>query len=288
MRTCSTEIRSSIANDNVDVRYPCEHVVGESGRRTFVGSVAAVAVGAFFSSSVDAASAFETLDVEDFMKTGMVANPTTQQAGKSKPETGVVLREGTEVARDSRSGAVVAEILLDGSSSSSDPNTVLTSFESPWPLAKGTVFDVECRDARSGDGVFLAVSPPVPGSESISDVPADFFMNELFKSTGRFSFYGSPTDVKVKKSYSSEDGAYRFLELAFSNLSQSTNAEIPRRAIVAATVPVGSNSAVMLTGSATAARWKKGSETDVRKVMASFQAVPAPKSSLKARAQQRR
>merc|ERR1712151_1475564 len=108
------------------------------------------------------------------------------QAGKSKPETGVVLRECNEDARDSRSGTVSAEILVGPPS---DLTAVLTSFKSPWPLATGTVFDVECRDASTGDGAFLAVTKETKG-KSLGDLPNSFFLDQVTKPTGRFSFYG--------------------------------------------------------------------------------------------------
>lgn len=228
------------------------------------------------------------MDVNGFLKTGMVQMPmgVSGQAGKSKPETGVIFREGSELLRDSRAGAVSTEILLRDSSTSL--TSILTSFESPWPLATGTVFDVECRDSKTGDGVFLSVSSPISktGGNTIADLPNSFFLDELFKPTGRFSFYGSPTDVKVRKSTVVD--SYRFLELSFSTLSQSTNAEIPRNAIVSATIPPDTNQAVMLTASASAIRWKKGSGDVVRKTVESFRAVPAPKTSMNVRRKERR
>ena len=120
------------------------------------------------------------------------------------------------------------------------------------------------------------------GGKSLNEIPDSFFTGELFKPTGRFSFYGPPTDVKVKKSEVNND--YRFIELSFSNLSQSTMTEIPRRAIVAATIPKGSDKAVLLVASVSSARWRKGSEDDVRKTASSFRAIPAPKTGLKVRA----
>lgn len=155
----------------------------------------------------------------------MVAMPmgVSGQAGKAKPVTGVVLREGSDVSRDDRSGSVLAEILVGPSS---DPTPVLATFSSPWPLAKGGLFDVECRDSKTGDGAFMTVAS-AKGKGSISELPKTFFTESLFSSTGRFSFYGAPTDVKVKKS--EVNGPYRYLEIGFSNLSQSTNAEIVSR-----------------------------------------------------------
>merc|ERR1712232_1331389 len=196
----------------------------------------------------------EGVNVEDFLKTGMVQQPmgVSGQAGKMKPETGVVLREGSQVARDARSGNVLAEILVG---TSTDLTPVVASYSSPWPLASGSVFDVECRDAKTGDGAFLAVTESTKGKK-LGDIPNSFFLDQVMKPTGRFSFYGSPTDVKVKKDKIVDD--YRYVELSFSNLSQSTMTEIPRNAIIATTIVPGTENAVMLIGSSTASRWKKG------------------------------
>lgn len=226
----------------------------------------------------------DSLDIENFLNTGMVAQPmgVSGQAGKSRPETGIVLRDGTEVSRNRKTGDVLAEIVLG---SRSDLTAVLTSFNSELPLATGGLFDVECRDAKSGDGVFLAVTSST-GGKSIDSLPNSFFLDQLFKPTGRFSFYGSPTDVKVKKS-TVTDGGYRIMEMSFSNLSQSTQTEIPRNAIMKAVVPSGTDQAVMLVASATAARWKKGAEDSARKTVASFSAAAAPKSALKVRAKEK-
>ena len=252
-------------------------------RDVFVKASAAVTAGLV--AHLQSANA---LDTEDFLKTGQVSMPmgVSGQAGKAKPVTGIVLREGSDVSRDSK-GNVLAEILLG---KSSDPTPVLATFSSPWPLATGTVFDVECRDASSGDGAFLTVAKGKgedgKSIEDLSDLSKSFFVDNLFKSTGRFSFYGSPTDIKVKKS--EMNGPYRMLEITFSNLSQSTNAEIPRNALVAATIPEGTNDVVMLVGSATATRWRKGSEKAVRETVGSFKATLAPKGSLKVRAKEQR
>ena len=192
-----------------------------------------------------------------------------------------LLRDGSEVSRDEKSGAVLAEILVgkrDG------PVAILASFISPWPIATGTVFDVECRNAQTGDGAFLAVTGSTKG-KSLKDLPDSFFLDELFQPTGRFSFYGQPTDIKVKKSYS--EGNQRFIELSFSNLSQSTQTEIPRNAIISATIPQGTENVVMLVGSASAPHWRKGAQDAVRRTVNSFRAVPAPKSSMKVRPKDR-
>lgn len=174
---------------------------------------------------------------------------------------------------------------------------MLASFVSPWPLASGTVFDVECRNPSTGDGAFLAVTSTIPGGKAVSDLEDSFFVNQLIGPTGRFSSYGTPTDIKIKKGSKSSNGnvvqvggaSYRVIDLSFSTLSQSTQTEIPRRARIVATIPDGTRQAVMLVGSASAPRWNnKGSKETIAQVGESFRAIPAPKTALRMRAKERR
>jgi hypothetical protein len=190
--------------------------------------------------------------------------------------TGVIFRDGSEVSQDN-TGAVSAEILTG---KKEDLKPVLVSFVSPWKVQSGTVFDVECRDPNSGDTAFLAVTRSTAGIP-LADLPSSFFLDRLFDKTGRFSLYGAPTDIKVKKSRM--EGNMRIIELGFSNLSQATNAEIPRKAILAAAIPEGTDNVVMLVGSTTSTRWNKGGEKTVAGIVDSFRAIPAPKSNLKIR-----
>lgn len=234
--------------------------------------------------TADSAAVQDSVNVDNFLRTGMDSGGNmgvSSQAGKSRPQTGVVFRDGSEVFQD-RSGSVGAEILVG---TKAKPVAVLVSFASKLKLEKGSVYDVETRDARTGDGAFLAVSKSTEGKK-LEDLPTPFFLERLFDPTGRFSFYGSPTDIKVKSSKMDGDNR-RCVELTFSSLSQSTNAEIPRRAILVATIPEGSDNAVMLIGSATANRWKKGSEIEIKQTIDTFRAIAAPKSNLKLRAKDR-
>ena len=145
------------------------------------------------------------------------------------------------------------------------------------------MFDIECRDASTGDGAFLSLSGKTKGVP-IADLPNSFFLDKIFASNGRFSFYGAPTDIKVKKSYLSENGKNRIIELGFSLLSQSTGAEIPRTAMMVATVPEGTEEAVLLVASSTAVRWKnKGADEAIRKTIGSFSAEPSPITGMKVR-----
>jgi len=256
-----------------------------SCRKSFLSTVAKTAVLSIGFFTSDEASAEESLDVDSFLRTGGVSMPmgVSGQAGKSRPQNGVVFRDGTDVARNSKTGDVLAEILLNVKSD--DPTAVLTTFSSPWPLATGGLFDIECRNANTGDGAFVAVSSKASG-KSVEELPSSFFLDRILGPTGRFSFYGSPTDVKVKKSYTIDN--YRYIELGFSTLSQSTQSEIPRNAILVASIPPGSDQAVMVVGSATANRWKKqGADAAVRKTVESFRVVPSPASKLKIRAKDR-
>ena len=114
-----------------------------STRRDALGSILGGGAAAVASSIMlpgKAAIAAETTDVDNFLRTGGVSMPmgVSGQAGKAKPETGVLLREGTGVSRDSKSGNVLAEILVQKSngSDSSDFMAVVTSFQSPWSLGK--------------------------------------------------------------------------------------------------------------------------------------------------------
>lgn len=231
----------------------------------------------------EASSRPESLDINNFLRTGQEAFPmgVSSQAGKSKPVTGVFLRDGTTVERDSRSGNVLAEIVLGDKE---DLSAVLVSFTSPWPLAKGTVFDVECRDSKTGDGAFLSVTESTKG-QSLKDIPTQFFLDTLFAPTGRFSFYGSPTNLKVKSSEIVDNK--RIIQFSFANLSQSTNAEIPRTGVMVATKPDNTDQAIMLVSSATTNRWRKGSDKAAIETISSFSASGSPKSSLKVRRRQK-
>eukprot|EP00986_Skeletonema_menzelii_P007539 scaffold2966_cov143-Skeletonema_menzelii.AAC.12 len=252
-----------------------------ASRRDVVAVLASFAL----PSIVNAAAAVQdSLEIEEFLRTGVDAGGNmgvSSQAGKSRPQTGVVFRDGTDVLQ-SKKGDVSAEILVG---TKADPKSVLISFTAPYKLETGSVYDVECRDQKTGDGAFLAVTEKADG-KSLEELDSSFFMKRLFDPTGRFSFYGPPTDVKVKKSTMIDNGK-RLLEVSFSNLSQSTNAEIPRTALIVATIPKGTDNAVMLVASANASRWKKGSDVASKTIVDSFSAIPSPRTSMKLRVKDR-
>lgn len=229
----------------------------------------------------------DAVDIDEFLRTGRDAGGNmgvSSQAGKSKPLTGIVFRDGSDVLQNPRDGTVSAELLTG---TKADPSLILVSFQSPtnWKLQTGPFFDVECRDEKSGDAAFLAVSKSTEG-KTLSELSSSFFLERLFDPTGRFSFYGPPTDVKVKSSRVGVEGNsnYKYIDVDFSILSQSTNAEIPRKARIVATIPEGTDNAIMLVASANASRWRsKGVENLASKTTESFRAIPAPKSNFKLR-----
>ena len=149
-------------------------------------------------------------------------------------------------------------------------------------IATGTVYDVECRDSKTGDGAFLAVSPPIV-ARSLEEIKDQVLIKSLFGPRGRFSFYGQPTDVKVKKSTMGDGGSYKVLDVSFSTLSQATQTEVPRRSKIIATLPKGSKQVVMLVGSASALRWSKGADKAVGEAVTSFRATAAPETGFKLR-----
>ncbi len=84
----------------------------------------------------------------------------SSQAGKSRPQTGVVFRNATDVLQG-KNGDVSAELLVG---SKAKPTSVLVSFNAPYKLETESVFDVECRDGKTGDGAFIAVTECAKGT----------------------------------------------------------------------------------------------------------------------------
>lgn len=264
----------------------------EPSRREIIGKIASTAglllVGGGGGTTQPAWSASavqDSMNVDEFLRRGVDASGNmgvSSQAGKSRPETGVFLRDGSEISRNRKTGDLNAEIVVNANNG--EKMAVFVSYSSPWPLAEGPFYDIECRNQKTSDGAFVQVTSNV-GGKSISDIDNSFILENLLAPSGRFSFYGQPTDVKIKKS--TTNGDYRIIDLSFSTLSQATQTEIPRKAQLIATIPKGSSQAVVLIGSAPAGRWKKGSDQDIYSTIESFRAIAAPKSSLKLRRKER-
>eukprot|EP00751_Fragilariopsis_kerguelensis_P033938 CAMPEP_0170974266 /NCGR_PEP_ID=MMETSP0735-20130129/47272_1 /TAXON_ID=186038 /ORGANISM="Fragilariopsis kerguelensis, Strain L26-C5" /LENGTH=304 /DNA_ID=CAMNT_0011395495 /DNA_START=51 /DNA_END=962 /DNA_ORIENTATION=+ len=182
--------------------------------------------------------------------------PVSSQAGKSRPVTGVFLRDETEVFRDKRTGDVNAEIILTNDSNGENMATLI-QYNSPWPLATGGFYDIECRDSKTSDGAFVQVTPKIVGKKSLDEIP--FILDCVFAPSGALVFIG---------------GAYRILDVNFSTLSQATQSELPRKAQIIATIPKGSSQMVLLIASAPAVRWKNNNaDKNVYSTIESFRAV---------------
>lgn len=79
----------------------------------------------------------DSLDVDAFLRKGVDSGGgmgVSSQAGKSRPETGVFLREGSEVSRNRKTGDVNAEIVVNGVNGES--MAVFVGYSSPWSLGK--------------------------------------------------------------------------------------------------------------------------------------------------------
>mmetsp|Transcript_28828 Transcript_28828/g.59954 ORF Transcript_28828/g.59954 Transcript_28828/m.59954 type:complete len:321 (+) Transcript_28828:151-1113(+) len=262
----------------------------EISRRDALASTCASGMGILLVASPEpvwsAAAVQDSMDVEEFLRRGVDIGGTmgvSSQAGKSRPETGVYLRDGSEVSRNKKSGDVSAEIVVNGSDG--EKMAVFVGYSSPWPLAEGPFYDIECRNQKTSDGAFVQVTSNT-GGKSIDSIENSFLLENLLAPSGRFSFYGQPTDVKVKKS--ATRGDYKVIDLSFATLSQATQTELPRKAQIIATIPKGSAQAVMLIGSAPASRWKNnGADKDIYSTVESFRAIAAPKSNMKLRRKER-
>lgn len=125
-------------NNNHDVNDIVEESTTPSNelpRRDALISSLSTVVGILSTTTTKAwAEGDDGFNVDNFLKTGQVAMPmgVSGQAGKSKPQTGIVFRDGSELSREAKSGDVLTEILLDAKSD--NPIAVITTFSSPWPL----------------------------------------------------------------------------------------------------------------------------------------------------------
>jgi len=182
--------------------------------------------------------------------------------GKARPETGCILLEQVQSSGNAerKPPTISAELVTNGGVAAT------VAFESPWPVARGTFFDVEAR-SQEGDSAFVHVRK-LPTDKDVLAVKASYLTDSVFNKYGRFSAYGPPTDVKVLSD--ATKGGTRLLEINFSVLS-AAGSDSPRKGLIAAVQPEGSSDTVMLVASATAARWKKsGADAPARQAAESF------------------
>ena len=114
-----------------------------TSRRDLLGGLASacgagiLVVGGTPQPAWSAAAVQDSLDVDTFLRRGVDIGGTmgvSSQAGKSRPETGVYLRDGSDVSRNRKTGDVNAEIVLNANNG--EKMAVFVSYSSPWPLGK--------------------------------------------------------------------------------------------------------------------------------------------------------
>ena len=114
-----------------------------TSRRDILGGLASacgaglLVVGGMPQPAWSASAVQDSLDVDAFLRKGVDIGGgmgVSSQAGKSRPETGVYLRDGTDVSRNKKTGDVNAEIILNGTNG--EKMAVFVSYSSPkqWPL----------------------------------------------------------------------------------------------------------------------------------------------------------
>jgi hypothetical protein len=114
----------------------------EPSRREIIGRIASTAgllvVGGCTTQPAWSASAVQdSMNVDEFLRRGVDGGGNmgvSSQAGKSRPETGVFLRDGSEVSRNRKTGDLNAEIIVNDSKG--EKMAVFISYSSPWPLGK--------------------------------------------------------------------------------------------------------------------------------------------------------
>ena len=215
---------------------------------------------------------------------GAVAPPAfargpSSLSGKPRPETGVVLLDPVQ----QNGKTISAELLIAGTETPGA--AVVAVFESNFDAAKGNYYDVEARN-KDGDASFIHVAT-LPAGARLESVPSSFFTDAALGSTGRFGSYSAPQLTSVSSGSKMGDAppvslpcsATRFVDVSFSALTQA-GYEVPRRGVIAAVQPRGSNDVLMLVSSVGAARWKKGGAEDVRLTSESFRVTSARPSQL--------
>lgn len=183
--------------------------------------------------------------------------------GKTKPETGVVLREGSAPIQNSR-GIVSAEII------GATGNPIYVQFQTPWPLL-ATTSGLEARDLLNSESAFVQVIPNVKEGTSDKALRA-LITDKVFSSKGKYGAYGEPIDVKIKKM--DDDGLMTVGFTTYTPAMRESERKLYLKALFV------EDSLVMLVTGTTLQRFKSQDKT-LRQVADSFLAIAAPKSGLK-------
>jgi hypothetical protein len=183
--------------------------------------------------------------------------------GKTKPETGVTLREGFVPLQNSQ-GIVSGEIV-----SPVNGRPILIQFQSPWPLLP-TTSGLEARDLREPESAFVQV---VPNKKRWSDEgnAKKVISESVLAQQGKFGAYASPFDIKVKALTDN------VVECKFTTYTPSMR-ETDRQVLIKQ--QEADNTLVLLVAGTTSLRFPAQRNT-LLNVIDSFEAIAAPQSSLK-------
>ena len=184
--------------------------------------------------------------------------------GKTKPETGVMIREGSAPIQN-KQGIVTAEI-IGGTGS-----PILIRFQTPWPLL-ATTSGLEARDLQNSESAFVQVISDIKEGTTGKALNTAI-VDTVFSSKGKYGAYGEPVDIKIKR----VEGYQGLLTVTFTTYTPAMR-ESERKLYLKLEFVEGS--LVMLVTGTTFQRFKS-QEKVLRQVVDSFVAVAAPKSGLK-------
>ena len=184
--------------------------------------------------------------------------------GKTKPDTGVMIREGSAPIQN-KQGIVSAEI-VGGTGS-----PILIRFQTPWPLLT-TTSGLEARDLQNSESAFVQVITGIHDGTTGKALNAAI-IDTVFSSRGKYGAYGEPMDIKIKQ----VEGVQGLLTVTFTTYTPAMR-ENERKLFLKLEFVEGS--LVMLVTGTTLQRFKS-QEKVLRQVADSFVAVAAPKTGLK-------
>jgi hypothetical protein len=187
--------------------------------------------------------------------------------GKTKPNTGVVLRDGS-VPIQNKLGIVSAEIV------SGRGNPILVEFTTPYPLLPTSTTGLEARDLQQSESAFVQVINGVkPGTSG--QALYSILIDEVFASKGKYGAYGSPVDIKLSKS--SQDNVENLYTVTFTTFTPGMR-ESQRKLLLNCKWCDGDTLVMLLVGT-TLTRFKSQEEI-LTAIAKSFVAIDAPRTGM--------
>mmetsp|Transcript_30509 Transcript_30509/g.46212 ORF Transcript_30509/g.46212 Transcript_30509/m.46212 type:complete len:252 (+) Transcript_30509:240-995(+) len=184
--------------------------------------------------------------------------------GKTKPETGVVLREGSQPVQN-KEGIVTAEIV------SSKGNLILVEFKTPYPLLSSTT-GLEARDLQKPDSAFVQVIDGVSSNEAKKVITRALSEN-ILGSKGKFGAYAIPTDIKFR-----DTEVPNLFKVTFTAYTPAMRESERTMLVQCKWVDEGQTLVALVTGT-TMVRFKSEEKT-LTKIAESFVAIDAPRTQL--------